>query len=80
MWAQSDSGNFICLLIDMLILSGRVVAVFSRSCKIKVGGEWRGEVSEKGQKKSNDQRVPVTRYFQIKEPRSLDMNKKERWF
>ena len=38
-----------------------MLATFARSCKIKVGGGSRFEVSEK-QNKSNDQRVLVTRY------------------
>ena len=51
-----------------------MLAAFARSCEIKVAarGSVAGEVSEK-QKKSNDQRAPVTRYYLIKDPQSLDM-------
>ena len=62
MLAYSDNGYLICLLTDILILSGSVVAAFVSSCKIDVGGGCRLEVSQKKIKKSNDQRVPVTRY------------------
>ena len=49
-------------------------AAFAHSCEIKIDaldrGQW--QVVErsvrKKQKKSNDQRAPVTRYYLIKEP------------
>ena len=52
-------------------------AAFARSCEIKVNG--RGSMVgcqvkyQKKQKKSNDQRAPVTRYYLTKETWSLDM-------
>ena len=50
-----------------------MIAVFARSCKIKIDarGSMAGEMSEK-RKKSNDQRAPVSKYYLIKEPWSLD--------
>ena len=51
-------GNFI------FNLPKPVLAAFAPSCEIQVSGELSGEVSEK-QKKSNDQRAPVTMYCQI---------------
>ena len=50
-------------------------AVFARSCEIKMdaldGAQWpvsERSVKKKQQKKSNDQRAPVTRYYLITEP------------
>ena len=44
----------------------RVFAVFARNCEIKVSVGRRARDQRK-QKKSIDQRAPVTRYCQIKE-------------
>ena len=51
-----------------------MLAAFAHSSEIKVDarGSVVGEVSEK-QKKSNDQRAPITRNYLIKDPRSLGM-------
>ena len=49
-----------------------MLAAFARSSKIKESGESSLEVSKR-QKKSNDQRAMVTRYYGIRESQSLHM-------
>ena len=67
------------LKYDNLMFELRVLAAFAQSCEIKISGGRRASCQRK-QKKSIDQRAPVTRYRQVKELRAINIKLLENFY